>query len=330
MPRLQTAWYSGARWPLLLLPLSWLFALVAALRRSAYRLRILSVTKASVPVIVVGNITVGGSGKTPLVAWLVAHLRQSGWQPGIVSRGYGGQAKTWPQTVTAQSDPNLVGDEPVMLALTTQVPVVVAPKRVEAVKALIAQGVNIIVADDGLQHYALARDIEIAVRDHQRGYGNAQLLPAGPLREPLSRLQSIDKEVVHGQNSQDGDFYLEIESVQPVTQDKEDQSAQDLSQFAGQTVHALAGIGHPQRFFDALIERGINVIPHAFPDHYNYRPQDIAFNDDYPVLMTAKDAVKCRDFATAKHSYVPALARVNVDTERDLDKLINALPRAKA
>ena len=319
---LQQAWYSGARWPLLLLPLSSLFWLIVMFRRLAYQLRILPTRRVNVPVIIIGNITVGGSGKTPLVAWLVEHLRQSGWTPGIVSRGYGGQSKTWPQAVTAQSNPEQVGDEPVMLALTTGCPVAVAPSRYAAAKMLLEQGVDIIVADDGLQHYALARDIEIAVRDMQRGYGNRQLLPAGPLREPLGRLRSVDMEIVHGRG---GDFRLEIEVVAPLSNDA---PAEPLLEFAGKTVHAVAGIGNPQRFFDALIAAGIIVIPHPFPDHHAFTEKEVAFKDDgHPVLMTAKDAVKCRHFAGAKHWYVPAVARVNADAMRQLDKLIDALPK---
>ncbi len=323
MASLQQAWYNGARWPLWLLPLSFLFGVMVTICRWAYRLGLLRQQNVGVPVIVIGNLTVGGSGKTPLVAWLVEHLREGGWHPGIVSRGYGGKAKTWPQFVTSESDPQMVGDEPVMLAMTTGCPVVVAPRRYKAAKLLIDKGVDIIVADDGLQHYGLARDIEIAVRDMQRGYGNEHLLPAGPLREPLRRLRRIDMEITQGRG---GDYRLEIEGVQSLTTGA---PVQPLSSFAGKTVHAVAGIGNPQRFFDALIATGMQVIPHALPDHHEFTEKDIGFDDDYPVLMTAKDAVKCRRFAGEKHWFVPAVARVNADAMRHLDKLVDALPRSK-
>lgn len=317
---LQQAWYNGARWTWLLLPLSALYGLLIMLRGLAYRLHLLPQRKVAVPVIVVGNLTVGGSGKTPLVAWLVAHLQRAGWRPGIVSRGYGGKAREWPQQVSASSDPRQVGDEPVMLAQTTNCPVAVAPRRYDAAQSLQAQGVNIIVSDDGLQHYALARDIEIAVRDGERGYGNGLLLPAGPLREPLRRLRRVDIEIVHGRG---GDFRLEIDNPQPLSADT---PPQPLTHFAGQTVHAVAGIGFPQRFFDALIAAGIEIIPHAFADHHAFSAADITFDDDLPVFMTAKDAVKCRAYAGPRHWFIPAVARVNADAMRRLDKLIAALP----
>lgn len=316
MLNLQHAWYSQARWPLLLYPLSLLYAAVIALRRLAYRRAWLRQYRIGVPVIVVGNISVGGTGKTPLVIWLAQHLKKTGWQPGIVSRGYGGRAKTWPQHVTQCSDPLEVGDEPVLLAKNTGCPVMVAPDRVAAAKALLAQGVDIIVADDGLQHYALARDVEIAVRDGERGYGNGLLLPAGPLREPRRRLCEVDLE---WSNGPDGDFTLQVGAVRKVNADADVRS---LNDFTTGLVHAVAGIGHPQRFFNTLRARGVNIIENKFSDHYIYRSQDIVFNDELPVIMTEKDAVKCRQFAGAKHWYVAVHAQVGAQAVQHMDKLL--------
>lgn len=320
MANLQQAWYSGARWPYLLLPLSALYGAIVGIRAWLYRHAWLRQQRVSVPVIIVGNISVGGSGKTPLVAWLVAHLRESGWQPGVVSRGYRGEARQWPQWVTPESNPRLVGDEPVMLAQITQCPVAAAPARIAAANLLIEQGVNIIVADDGLQHYALARDIEIAVQDGTRGYGNGQLLPAGPLRETRRRLDTVDMHIVQGAGQ---DFWLQTSHVQPLD---EALPAQPLATFKGRTVHAVAGIGHPQRFFKSLLAAGITVIAHAFEDHHQYTAEEIQFDDDYPVLMTAKDAVKCREFANKKHAYVVVSAVLSEAAAREIGDLLMRLP----
>ena len=277
---------------LALLPLSLLFRGLVALRRLGYRAGLLGTRRFPVPVLVVGNISVGGTGKTPLVIWLAAHLRRQGWHPGLVSRGYGGRAHAWPQQVRPDSDPASVGDEAVMLATRTGCPMCVGPDRPAAVQALLDHtGVDIVIADDGLQHYALGRDLEIAVVDGGRRLGNGLLLPAGPLREPASRLKSVDMVVVNGQGGA-GEYAMKLS--RPQLRALHGDARAQLDAFAGRTVHAVAGIGNPQRFFGLLARHGIEVRPHAFADHHAFAPADLAFDDGLPVLMTEKDAVKCR------------------------------------
>ena len=221
MKRLDHYWYTRSPWLLLLTPLSLLFRVVVGARRLAYRVGIKRSTRVSLPVIVVGNITVGGTGKTPLVVWLAGYLREKGHAPGIVSRGYGGTASHWPQQVRADSDPAVVGDEAVLLAATTGCPMAVAPDRVAAAQALVDQGgCDVIISDDGLQHYALQRDIEIAVIDGVRRFGSGFLLPAGPLREPLKRLQQVDLVVVNGLG--DGDEHrMTLQQGEPQDQSQQ-------------------------------------------------------------------------------------------------------------
>lgn len=292
MPRLDHYWYSVNGVSLLLFPLSLIFGAVAGARRLAYRIGLLHQRQFAVPVVVVGNITVGGTGKTPLVVWLCNYLRSKGWRPGVVSRGYGGKARHWPQQVRADSDPASVGDEAVMLAALTGCPMCVGPDRPEAVADLLAHtDVNIVISDDGLQHYALARDLEIAVIDGERRLGNGFLLPAGPLREPASRLDRVDLMVVNGQGADD-EFSMKL--FQPSAQALNGGSALEIAEFSGRKVHALAGIGNPERFFDLLTRHGIQVERKAFPDHHAFVAEDLKFDDDLPILMTEKDAVKCR------------------------------------
>lgn len=294
MRRLDHYWQDRNFVSLLLLPLSWLFCLLVRLRRLLYHVGFLRVVPLPVPVIVVGNITVGGSGKTPLVIWLAKFLRQQGYQPGIVSRGYGGKAEKWPQAVEADSDPQLVGDEPVLIVRRTGCPMVVGPDRVAAAQTLLAHAdVNIIISDDGMQHYRLCRTVEIAVIDAARGLGNGHCLPAGPLREPAERLQSVDLIVVNG-GERVGAFPMRLDIT--ATCSVPGGEVRPLSQFRDQRVHAVAGIGHPARFFAALRGRGIAPIEHPMPDHHAYRPEDVSFGDSLPVLMTEKDAVKCQSF----------------------------------
>jgi len=310
MKRLDYYWYTRSPWLVLLTPLSLLYHAVTRVRRLAYKANIFRSTRVSLPVIVVGNITVGGTGKTPLVAWLAEYLRGKGYRPGIIARGYGGTASSWPQQVRPDSDPGVVGDEAVLLAAKTGCPVTVAPDRVAAANALIARGeCDVILSDDGLQHYALQRDIEIAVIDGVRRYGSGFLIPAGPLREPVSRLQDVDLVVVNGQGSE-GEHPMNLKQGDAHNLLDPDM-VRDLNEFHFRTVHAVAGIGNPDRFFSSLQQAGLQLQTHAFPDHYAFQPADIRFGDGRAVLMTEKDAVKCRHFATANDWYVPVEAQMN-------------------
>ncbi len=313
MKSLVDRWYSS-RPPLLWLPLSWLFLLLIKLRLFLYKLRLLRSYQVDAPVIVVGNITVGGTGKTPLVTWLVTLLKKAGYKPGIVTRGYGGKAERWPQQVRPDSDPVVVGDEPVLLAQRCDCPIVASPNRVEAAQALLKHSeCDIIITDDGLQHYRLQRDIEIVVVDGDRRFGNRSCLPAGPLREPLSRLKSVDYIVTNGMAGR-GEFAMKLTPSNFISLTNPQQSLA-LTEFKGKTVHAIAGIGNPQRFFNLLKSHGIEVVEHPFEDHYAYSEQDLAFGDQLPVLMTEKDAVKCRRIARSNNSvpmwYLPVEAQLD-------------------
>lgn len=289
-------------------PLSWLFAVITAARRLAYARGWLGTWRAPVPVIVVGNISVGGTGKTPLTLALVERLRQAGWRPGIVSRGYGGRT-TWPALVHADSAPAEVGDEPLLLARRAGVPVVVDPQRARGVRALLAASdCDLVICDDGLQHYALARDIEIAVIDGRRGLGSRRLLPSGPLREPVSRLATVDFRVINGGWQRD-----EAAPAEGVTMALLPAPWQALDGQGGQPpapgrIHAIAGIGHPPRFFELLAGQGYQPLPHAFPDHHAYTADDLRFSPELPLVMTEKDAVKCAGIAPANSWYVPVRA----------------------
>lgn len=319
---LDEIWYGNHPLSLLLTPLSGLFCIVTKIRYWAYQFNLLKRQRLPVPVIIVGNITVGGTGKTPLVIWLGRFLRQQGYQPGIISRGYGGQTQQWPQSVTATSDPNLVGDEAILLARQSGCPVAVAPHRVRAAQFLLEQfACNVIISDDGLQHYALKRDIEIAVVDDIRRYGNQHCLPAGPLREPLSRLKHIDLVVTKGAAlKHEYSMRYEIKALRKVSDDSV--VMQPLSYLRGTKVHAVAGIGHPAKFFNRLKDQGLKLHFHEFSDHYRYTAKDLQFNDDDPVIMTEKDAVKCRAFAQPHHWYLPIDANLPITFSEQLLRLL--------
>lgn len=311
-------WYDGAPVPWTARLLAPLYAAVAGLRRGLYRRGWLRGRQVPVPVIVVGNITAGGTGKTPLTIALVERLREAGWKPGVASRGYGRDDAGNARWITPELAPELAGDEPLLIAWKTGVPVRVDRDRVAAARALLEAGCDVVVCDDGLQHYRLARDIEIEVVDAQRRYGNGLLMPAGPLREPVARARDCDFRVVNlGQASDAGEvppgagfgewtMRLRIDSARPLRGGRE----RSLQGFAGQRVHAVAGIAHPQRFFQMLRTRGIGVVPHAFADHHRYQASDLSFGSELPVLMTEKDAVKCKAFATDWHYAVPLQAEL--------------------
>ena len=301
--RLESAWYGTARAPWWTGPLSWIYGALTALRRALYRAGVLRSTRLTVPVIVIGNLSVGGTGKTPLTIALAEGLRERGYTPGVVSRGYGGTQKA-PLLLEASAEPSHVGDEPCLIR-ASGVPVAVGRDRPAAAKLLIDAGCDIVIADDGLQHYALARDLEICVIDGVRRFGNARLLPAGPLREPMSRLQQVDYRVCNGGAVAPGDIAMELHGG--MARALVDDHAQPLADFAGQIVHAVAAIGNPSRFFASLRAQGLQVIEHPFPDHHAFVPNDFPF-DGKPVLMTEKDAVKCRTFAQAHWWSVPVRA----------------------
>jgi tetraacyldisaccharide 4'-kinase len=306
---LQRRWYApDAAPPWWSLPLAALYGCVAAARRWLYRRGWLRSQRLPVPVLVVGNIVAGGTGKTPLAIALIEALRERGWKPGVVSRGYGGSA-TSPVLLDARADPAVVGDEPMLIRKRTDVPVAVGPKRVAAARLLLPQGVDVIVADDGLQHYALARDVEICVVDGVRRLGNGRLLPAGPLREPGVRLQEVDFVVDNGGESREGEIPMRLVLTDAISIANRARRV-PLAHFSGNQVHAVAGIGHPARFFDALRAHGIEPIEQPFPDHHPHAASDFDFGDDRPVLMTEKDAVKCSSFARANWWHVPATAEL--------------------
>ncbi len=303
---LQRRWYEDRPPPWWTLPLAALYGGVAGLRRTLYRCNWLGVHKLSVPVIVVGNVSVGGAGKTPLTIALVEALRARGFRPGVVSRGYAGTAQK-PLLLDARPDPVVVGDEPALIRLRTGVPVAVGADRPAAARLLPGQGVDVIVADDGLQHHALARDVEICVVDGGRRFGNQRMLPAGPLREPLARLREVDFVVCNGGDPQAGEIPMRLEPGAAVLL-ADPSCKKPLADFAGIRAHAVAGIGNPRRFFAALRESGIEVVEHPFPDHHRYTQRDLEFSDGLAVLMTEKDAVKCRGFAKADWWAIPVSA----------------------
>ncbi len=317
--RVAAAWYEPrptlAAW--LLFPLSLVFRGVAALRRALYRRGLLHSTRLRVPVVVVGNVTAGGAGKTPLVIALARALRERGFHPGIVSRGYGGRSTT-PRPVAQGDDPRIVGDEPPIIA-AAGFPVWIARERAKAGLGLLAANpaCDVILCDDGLQHYALARDVEIAVVDASRGLGNGLTLPAGPLREPESRLDEVDAVVrlVSGDVPRifgdDGTGTFMTHEAMPWRNLRDPSRVADPATWRGAGVHAVAGIGHPRRFFAMLRAQGIVATEHAFDDHHAFTREDLAFDGATAILMTQKDAVKCEAFADDRYWYLPVQAIVD-------------------
>lgn len=292
-------WQHRGALALLLLPLAGLFAAVSALRRG-----LLHAQHPGVPVIVVGNITAGGTGKTPLTLWLAQFLRSHGRHPGIVSRGYGA-ARSDPRAVPLDGAPQDYGDEPCLLAQRAGCPVWVGADRVAAVRALCATHpeTDVIISDDGLQHYRLARDFEIAVIDGERGLGNGWLLPAGPLREPASRLATVDAVVINGNDARRAwPLALPMQLIGGEFRNlRQPQEIVTAAYFSGRRVYAIAGIGNPRRFFAQLGRLGVSCMPREFPDHHAYTAEDLAFAGNDEIVMTEKDAVKCMPFATARH-----------------------------
>ena len=319
---IERSWYQPAGLlTLLLFPFSVMFCIVAIARRCFFRMNILRSEKVSVPVIVVGNISVGGTGKTPLVIAITQYLKAQGYNPGVICRGYGGNAQHWPQQVTLNSNPELVGDEAVLIANRCRCPVCVGPSRIESAKLLINNGnCDVIVSDDGMQHYKMKRDIEIAVIDGKRGMGNGFCLPAGPLRELPFRLNTVTMKVSNG-SEQDGMHKMELKSY-AFYHINDETNLKPLDAFAGSEAHALSGIGNNERFFQNLRDLGIKIRNHSYPDHYHYKASDCDFKDSLPVLMTEKDAVKCKKFPISDAWYLKVDALLsNSFYEKLIEKL---------
>ena len=320
MKRLDTYWCSINFFSLILIPFSALFCLISFLRKQCYTLKLFKSYTSSVPVIVVGNITVGGTGKTPLIIELVRQLQALGKMPGVISRGYGGNTQDFPKRVDETTCASEVGDEPQLIFKRLKCPVVVGPNRQADIELIMSEfNCDVILSDDGLQHYALNRDVEIVVIDYVRKFGNGLCLPAGPLRERSSRLKSVDLTLYNGTN-EGCSFLMRAGNCMSLDNDKSDMNITD---FQGKTIHAVAGIGHPQRFFDMLKDAGINVIPHAFPDHYDYQKNDLLFDDSLPVLMTEKDAIKCNEFGFNNHWSVPIDIQLSALAQQSLNAILS-------
>lgn len=333
---IQEGWYGGVLWLQCLRPLSWLFRISVLVRRHWYLSR-RSPRLSNIPLIVVGNISVGGAGKTPLLMALAAELKRRGHHVGIISRGYGGNARSYPLLVNRQTTAMQCGDEPAMLAQRLDMPVVVDPQRNRAIAELDSQGAypcDVILSDDGLQHYAMARDIEIVVVDAERGFGNALCLPAGPLREPLSRLRTVDFLVANGVDNthklprQHSFVTMTLKPTACVNITTGERVAIDKF-FRHQLVHAVAGIGNPRRFFQTLRDLGSQIIEHAFPDHYIYVAKDLDFGDTLPVLMTEKDAVKCKHIPLRNAWYVEVDALLPANFYEVIAERLSVLQRTR-
>ncbi len=308
--RLQRAWYQDHRALVLLRPLEAVYRRVVQARRARFVNGETPGYRAPVPVIVVGNITVGGTGKTPMILWLIEHCRRRGLRVGVVSRGYGANPPSLPWRVRAEHSAEHAGDEPLLLVRRTGVAMMIDPDRGRAARKLLeAEPLDLILSDDGLQHYGLARDLELLLVDAVRGLGNERCLPAGPLREPIERLQSVDAVLLNGASADSDKGYaftlqpqqlVDVRSAQPFP----------LDHFPpGQTLHAVAGIGNPQRFFATLEALHWRPIPHPFADHASYSLEQLSFSPELPLVMTEKDAVKCRAFAPSGWCYLQVQAR---------------------
>jgi tetraacyldisaccharide 4'-kinase len=316
---LTQIWYAPRwyHWLLifLLLPLSFLFAFLAATRRFAFRYGFKKATKVGVPVIIVGNISVGGNGKTPLVVYLAQLLRLEGYKPGVLTRGYGGKSEVYPLKVDGNSQVTSVGDEPMLMSQHIDCPLVVDPIRARGAEYLINQfNCDVIICDDGLQHYALKRDIEIVVMDGQRRLGNQLLLPAGPLRERSWRLKKVDFVVINGVPKTSQEFAMTLVAGDLVNVSDPHRKCK-VSDLSG-PVTALAGIGHPQRFFDLLASYQLeikNTI--SFVDHHQFTISDLPLDT---LIMTEKDAVKCREFAHQNCWYLPVQAQLSEPFSKEL------------
>ncbi|MEL7628549.1 tetraacyldisaccharide 4'-kinase [Pectobacterium aroidearum] len=324
---IERIWSGRSRLYWLLLPLSWLYGFITFLIRQSYRLGWRKSWRSPVPVVVVGNLTAGGNGKTPVVIWLVEHLQRRGYRVGVVSRGYGGKAERYPLLLDDTVTTAQAGDEPVLIFQRTGAPVAVAPRRRDAVSALLAQHtLDVVITDDGLQHYALERDIELVVIDGMRRFGNGWWLPAGPMRERESRLTSVDAVIVNGGTPRTNEIGMRLTAGMAVNLLSGE--SRPLSQL--HDVVAMAGIGHPPRFFATLREAGVRIAREiAFADHQSYQPEQLeSLTQDatQPLLMTEKDAVKCKTFAQRNWWYLPVDAVLAEPRATQLlDKLENVI-----
>ena len=332
--RLAQSWYAP-RLTLLtasLVPLSMLFAAVAAVRRALFRAHVLRSERLAVPVIVVGNIAVGGTGKTPLVLSLARALAARGFHPGLISRGYGARVRVRAARMIAATDTaEIAGDEPLLFA-RAGLPIAIAVDRVAAARTLLAQhpGCDVIIADDGLQHYRLARDVEIAVVDGARGFGNGWRLPAGPLREPVDRLARTDAVVINGARTfalPSGVATFAMRMTGDELQSVRGRERMPAASLRGARVHAVAGIGNPDRFFGHLRALGLQPVVHAFPDHHRYVASDLAFADADAIVMTEKDAVKCSRIADARCWFLSVRAEIDAAL---VDRVVGRLVARKS
>jgi len=322
---------------IILSPLSLIFCILVSIRRRLYQMSLLRSYRSSLPVIVVGNIYIGGNGKTPFVIWLVNQLKKSGYKPGVVSRGYGAQDDNnldfpFPRQVNQQQNPQLFSDEPLLIHQRTHCPVIIDPIRCQAVQKLEQDtDCDIIISDDGLQHYAMSRDIEINISDAKRRFGNGLCLPAGPLREGRSRLKTVDYHIYnvsqekksilfdgHRENEYSMNYKFDMLLALPGKQSEKISNSREesikLNDLKGKKVHAIAGIGSPENFFSLLKNFGLTIIEHPFDDHYQYKQEDLIFSESIPVIMTEKDAVKCRAFDLKNSWFLPI--------EADLDNAL--------
>lgn len=317
---LENIWYKNAKGRFLLLPLSALYCSINRYQRNKYSQ---NQPKIPCPIIVVGNISVGGTGKTPLTLFLTKLLQKEGFKPAIITRGYGGKATQWPQSVSPDTDPELVGDEAVLMATRSGVPVFAGANRLQSIKLLMeTHDCDVIVSDDGLQHYKMPRDIQIAVVDATRLFGNGYCLPAGPLREKKERLDDCDFVIQNGGKEPVNKSWIRMQLEGNTLINLKTGEKRSLDEFSGKTVNAVTGIGNPQRFFKSLEQGGLSLQTHSFPDHHSFQELDLSFNDNFPILMTEKDAVKCKKFSTKNQWYLPITASLNEKFNRDFLELL--------
>lgn len=332
--RLQAIWYEGAAGAALLAPLEALYKAYIKHRRKQYLSGKKYRYRSPAPVIVVGNLVAGGAGKTPLALAICKHLSASGMRPGILSRGYKAHTQIFPRLVKPEDSAHEVGDEPLLMAQRSVAPICIDPQRTRGAAWLVAEhACDIVVSDDGLQHYALQRDIEIVVIDALRGLGNQRCLPAGPLREPAERLRGVDFVVYNGRNCDapqpPTDYGMQLEPAALVRLNDNQPIGRNQLQtlLSTKSLHAVTGIGNPQRFFRSLRDMGLDFIEHAFADHHAFMADDLQFSDGKSIIMTEKDAVKCRDFAPDNAWYLPVEARLG---EAFFDALIAKVKQATA